>query len=137
MLSFGPPLLHLKKTITEPGYEGWPVLFWRCRVEIITEHGQDFQMFINDQHGRIIIIQKSLKFLGVHITNKLSWSKYPKTVVKWGLKIFGMGPQILKKWPVVSSWPVLSPPGMATARHLTVRRYKSNQISLHSPSYIS
>uniref|UniRef100_A0AAZ3RG63 Lethal giant larvae homologue 2 domain-containing protein n=1 Tax=Oncorhynchus tshawytscha TaxID=74940 RepID=A0AAZ3RG63_ONCTS len=31
-------------------------LFWLCRVEIITEHGQDVQMFINDQHGQIIII---------------------------------------------------------------------------------
>ena len=40
----------------EPGYEGWPVLFWLYRVEIITEHGQDVQMFINDQHGQIIII---------------------------------------------------------------------------------
>jgi hypothetical protein len=40
----------------EPGYVGWPVLFWLCRVEIITEHGQDVQMFINDQHGQIIII---------------------------------------------------------------------------------
>ena len=26
------------------------------RVDIITEHGQDVQMFINDQHGQIIII---------------------------------------------------------------------------------
>jgi hypothetical protein len=25
-------------------------------VEIITEYGQDVQMFINDQHGQIIII---------------------------------------------------------------------------------
>uniref|UniRef100_A0A674C5L5 SERTA domain-containing protein n=1 Tax=Salmo trutta TaxID=8032 RepID=A0A674C5L5_SALTR len=40
----------------EPGYEGWPVLFWLCRVEIITEHGLDVQMFINDQHCQIIII---------------------------------------------------------------------------------
>ena len=35
---------------------GGPVLFWLCRVEIITEHGQDVQMFINYQHGKIIII---------------------------------------------------------------------------------
>jgi hypothetical protein len=28
-------------------------------VEIITEHGQDVQMFINDQHGRIIIIRQN------------------------------------------------------------------------------
>uniref|UniRef100_A0A8C7D4V4 Protein deacetylase HDAC6 n=1 Tax=Oncorhynchus kisutch TaxID=8019 RepID=A0A8C7D4V4_ONCKI len=39
-----------KKPREEPGYVGWPVLFWLCRVEIITEHGQDVQMFINDHH---------------------------------------------------------------------------------------
>uniref|UniRef100_A0A8C7RAY0 ADAM metallopeptidase domain 15 n=1 Tax=Oncorhynchus mykiss TaxID=8022 RepID=A0A8C7RAY0_ONCMY len=45
-----------KKPREEPGYEGWPVLFWLCRVEIITEHGQDVKMFIDDQQGQIIII---------------------------------------------------------------------------------
>ena len=45
-----------KKPREEPGYEGWPVLFWLCRVEIETEHGQDVQMFIDDQQGQIIII---------------------------------------------------------------------------------
>ena len=45
-----------KKPREEPGYEGWPVLFWLCRVENITEHGQDVQMFIDDQEGQIIII---------------------------------------------------------------------------------
>ena len=45
-----------KKPREEPGYEGWPVLFWLCRVEIITDYGQYVQMFINDQHGQIIII---------------------------------------------------------------------------------
>ena len=40
----------------ESGYEGWPVFFWLCRVEIITEHGQDVKMFIDDQQGQIIII---------------------------------------------------------------------------------
>jgi hypothetical protein len=40
----------------EPGYEGWQVLFWLCQGEIITEHGQDVQMFIADQQGQIIII---------------------------------------------------------------------------------
>jgi hypothetical protein len=45
---------------------------------------------------------ESFKLLGVHITNKLSWSKHTKTVVKMGqqhhfpLMRFGMGPQILK-----------------------------------------
>jgi hypothetical protein len=35
-----------KKPREEPGCEGWPVLFWQCQVEIITEHGQDVQIFI-------------------------------------------------------------------------------------------
>jgi hypothetical protein len=39
----------------EPGYVGWPVLFWLWRVEIRTEHGQYVQMFINDQQGQIIM----------------------------------------------------------------------------------
>jgi hypothetical protein len=50
---------------------------------------------------------ESFKFLGVYITNKLSWSKHTKTVVKRArqnlfllrrLNKFGMGPQILKKF---------------------------------------
>ena len=45
-----------KKPREEPGFEGWPVLFWLCRVEIITEHGRYFQTFIDDQQGQIIII---------------------------------------------------------------------------------
>ena len=50
---------------------------------------------------------ESFKFLGVHITNKLTWSKHTKTVVKSPrqnlfplrrLKRFVMGPQILKRF---------------------------------------
>ena len=50
---------------------------------------------------------ESFKFLSVHITNKLSWSKHTKTVVQRArqhlfplrsLKRFGMGPQILKRF---------------------------------------
>ena len=50
---------------------------------------------------------ESFKFLGVHITNKLTLFKHTKTVVKRArqnlfplrrLKIFGMGPQILKRF---------------------------------------
>jgi hypothetical protein len=50
---------------------------------------------------------ESFKFLGVHITNELSWSKRTKTVVKRArqnlfplrrLKRLGMGPQILKRF---------------------------------------
>jgi hypothetical protein len=42
---------HRKKPREEPGYERWLVLFWLCRVEIITEHCHDVQMFIDDQQG--------------------------------------------------------------------------------------
>jgi hypothetical protein len=45
-----------KKPREEQGSEGWPVLFGLCLVEIITEHGQDVQTFIDDQQGQIIII---------------------------------------------------------------------------------
>jgi hypothetical protein len=83
---------------------------------------------------------ESFKFLGVHITNELSCPKHTKTVVKrarqhssWlrfplrRLKSFGMGPRSSKNSTAVpsrASGPVASPPGMATARHLTVRRYR-------------
>ena len=32
--------------------------------------------------GAVVELVESFKFLGVHITNKLSWSKHNKTVVK-------------------------------------------------------
>ncbi|KAM9419279.1 uncharacterized protein ACWYII_022498 [Salvelinus alpinus] len=48
---------------------------------------------------------ESFKFLGVHITNKLTWSKHTKTIVKREnliplrrLKLFVIGPQILKRF---------------------------------------
>ena len=54
--------------------------------------------------GRAVVERvESFKFLGVHITNKLSWSKHKKTVVKRAqqnlftisrMKRFGMGSQI-------------------------------------------
>ncbi|KAM9523641.1 uncharacterized protein ACWYII_043207 [Salvelinus alpinus] len=57
--------------------------------------------------GAVVEQVESFKFLGVHITNKLTWSKHTKTVVKRArqnlfplrrLKIFGMGLQILKRF---------------------------------------
>jgi hypothetical protein len=66
-----------------------------------------------NEHGPILIDGavveqvESFRFLGVHITNKLTWSKHTKTVVKRArqslfplrrLKRFGMGPQILKSF---------------------------------------
>ena len=68
---------------------------------------------IRTEHAPILIdravveLVESFKFLGVHITNKLEWSKHTKTVVKRArqslfplrkLKRFGMGPEILKKF---------------------------------------
>ena len=55
--------------------------------------------------GAVVEQVESFKFLGVHITNQLSWSKHTKTVLKRAqksvlplrkLKRFGMGPRILK-----------------------------------------
>jgi hypothetical protein len=57
--------------------------------------------------GALVEQVESFKFLGVHITNKLTWSKHTETVVKSArqnliplrrLKRFGMGPQILKRF---------------------------------------
>jgi hypothetical protein len=60
-----------KKPSEEPGYEGWPVLFQLCRVEIITEHGQDVQMFIDDQQGQIIILTVVVEgATGQHLRSK-------------------------------------------------------------------
>jgi hypothetical protein len=58
------------------------------------------------------VVEQVEKFLGVNITNKLSWSKHKKTAMKRErqslyplrrLKRFGMGPQILKKFYSCSS----------------------------------
>jgi hypothetical protein len=57
--------------------------------------------------GAVVEQIESFKFLGIHITNKLTWSKHTKTVVKRAqqnifplrrLKRFGMGHQILKRF---------------------------------------
>ena len=65
------------------------------------------------EHSSILINRavvehvESFKFFGVHINNKLEWSKHTKTVVKRArqslfplrkLKGFGMGPEILKRF---------------------------------------
>ena len=60
-----------KKPREEPGSEGWPVLFCLCRVEIITEHGQDVQTFKDDQQGQIIIITVVVEgATGQHLRSK-------------------------------------------------------------------
>ena len=79
--------------------------------------------------GTVVDQVESFKFLGVHITNKLAWSKHIKTVVKRAqqnlfpprrLKRFGMGPQILKKIYSCTIESILT--GLATAWPLTARR---------------
>jgi hypothetical protein len=81
--------------------------------------------------GAVVEQVESFKILGVRITNKLSWSKHTKTVVKRvrqclfplrRLKLFVMGSQILKKFYSCIIESIL--PGMATALHLTVRHYR-------------
>jgi hypothetical protein len=60
-----------KKPREEPGCERWPVFFWLCRVEIITKHGQNVQMFIDDQQGQIIIITVVVEdATGQHLRSK-------------------------------------------------------------------
>ena len=76
---------------------------------------------------------ESFKFLGVHINNKLEWSKHTKTVMKRAqqnlfplrrLKRFGLGPEILKRcYSCTIENMVASLPGMATARLPTKARH--------------
>ena len=79
---------------------------------------------------------ESFKLLCVHITNKLTWSKHTKTVVKRArqnlfpfrrLKRFSMGPQILKRFyscTIESILTIASLPGMAPTQPPTVRHYR-------------
>jgi hypothetical protein len=64
---------------------------------------------------------ESFTFLGVHITNKLTWSKHTKTVVKRSRqnlfpvrKRFCMGPEILKRFYSCTIESILT--GCITAR---------------------
>jgi hypothetical protein len=72
--------------------------------ELIVDHKKrrDEQSPINIDGSEVERVE-SFKFLGVHVTNKLTWSKHTMTVVKRTgqhllpleeLKRFGMGPQI-------------------------------------------
>ena len=86
--------------------------------------------------GAVVEQVESFKFLGVHITNKLSWSKHTKTSVKRArqnlfpltrLKGFGMGLRSSKCFtatPSRASLRVASPSGLATAHPPTARHYR-------------
>ena len=85
----------------EPWNLGWPVLFWLCRVEIITEHGQDVQMFIDDQQGQIIIIIITVVVEGAtgqHLRSKFQLAFHSQSfrvslplLLSLGLKTAGLG----------------------------------------------
>ena len=89
-----------EKPREEPGYEGWPVLFCLCRGEILTEHCQDFQMFINDQHGQIIVIRVNRS--GFHSRRQNSYiyisfksfsrRSYPERLTNWCIHLSYMFP---------------------------------------------
>jgi hypothetical protein len=61
--------------------------------------------------GAVVEQVESFTFLGVHITNKLTWSKHTKTVVKMARqnlfplrnKRFGMGPHFLKMFYICTT----------------------------------
>ena len=85
--------------------------------------------------GAVVEQVESFKFLGVHINNRLEWSKHTKIVVKRArqslfllrkLKRFGMGPEILKRFYScnIESILVASLPVTAIARLLTTRHYR-------------
>ena len=66
--------------------------------------------------GAVVEQVESFKFLGVHIINKLEWSKHTRTVLKRvqqslfpirNLKVFGMGPEILKRLHHCLVWQLL------------------------------
>ena len=55
------------------------------RVEIITEHGQDVQMFINDQHGQIIglgQVARPVNRSGFHSRRQNSWN-WSSSTARW------------------------------------------------------
>ena len=84
--------------------------------------------------GAVVEQVESFKFLGVHINNKLDWSKHINTVVKRArqslfplmkLKRFGMGPEILKRFYSCNiERLVASLPGTAIARPPTARHFR-------------
>ena len=79
-----------------------------CQKEMIVDYRKRRTEYVPILINRAEVEQvESFKFLGVHITNNLTWSKHTKTVVKRArqnlfplrrLKRFGMGPEILKRF---------------------------------------
>ena len=89
---------------------------FQCEQDIGADRGLAEHASINID-GTEVEWFESFKFLVVNLTNKLSWSKHTKTVVKRArqhlfpllrLKRFGMGPQILKKFYSCTSESILT-----------------------------
>ena len=96
--------------------------------------------------GAVVEQVESVKFLGVHITNKLSWSKHTKTVVKRTrqnlflprrLKRFVMGPQILKKFYSCTIESILTGYIMAWYGNCLASDRKALQTVVHTAQYIT
>ena len=99
--------------------------------------------------GAVVERVESFIFLGVHIT-KLSWSKHTKTVMKRAQqnlfplrrqKIFGMGPQILKRFYSCTIESILNGCNCSAA-HKNVRdsshpSYRLFSLLLHDKRYRS
>jgi hypothetical protein len=88
----------------------------------------------------------SFKFLGIHITNILTWSKHTKTVVKRArhnlfplrkLKRFGMGPQILKRFHSCTIESILTGCITAWYGNCSVSNRKLLQRVMHTAQYIT
>ena len=89
---------------------------------------------------------ESFKFLGVHINNKLEWSKHTKTVVKRArqslfplrkLKRFGMGPEILKSFYSYNIESILTGCITAWYGNCLASEHKALQRVVHTAQYIT
>jgi hypothetical protein len=94
--------------------------------------------------GALLEQVESFKFLGVHITNKLTWPKHTKTVVKKAqqnlfpprrLKRFGNGPQILKRFYSCTVESILS--GCAWYGNCSASDRKTLQRVVRTAQYIT
>nr|AMP50153.1 protein domain of unknown function (DUF1891) [uncultured bacterium] len=104
------------------------------------------------KHAHILIDRavveqiESFKFLGVHINNKLTWSKHTKTVMKRArqnlfplrrLKIFGMGLQILKRFYSCTIKSILTGCITAWYGNCSASDHKAQQRVVRTAQYIT
>ena len=96
--------------------------------------------------GAVVEQVESFKFLGVHINNKLEWSKNTKTVVKRArqslfplrkLKRLGMDPEILKRFYSCNIESILTGCITAWYGNCTASDRKALQRVVHTAQYIT